>query len=550
MDASPPHPGPAAIYTAAMPESDEIRSRLAALSDPAAFPDGPREVQVVQTHASMVFLTEKHAWKVKKAVDLGFLDFTRLEDRRRFCEEEVRLNRRTAPEVYLGVDLVVEGDDGRLRVGWAESPPPGRVVDYAVRMRRLSAEGMLDRRLGRGDLALADLSRLAEAIADFHRRCPTGAGIDEHGGPEGMRRQFEDNLARLRPFAGEGEQCTMPEPLWALLQERGLERISEEEPRLRRRVAEGRVREGHGDLHSGNIATVGGRLVAFDAIEFSRPIRCRDTACEIAFLGMDLELRRRPDLAAWWSRAYIRASGDREVAALQPLFRAHYAIVRGLVESIRAAQPEVSGSERRSSRLLAGRYLDAAACLLVRPALVLLCGLPGTGKSTVAAELAEPLGAALLRSDAVRKRRAGIAATVRGDGDLYARERTLDTYAAIEAAAEAAIARGRSAVIDATLPSRELRAPLLRMAERSGRPWCLVEVVCPPEEVRRRLARRALDPSEVSDADYRVHQEAASRFEPPDEIPPRRRLRALSGAPGTLRAVLAALRGGITSARP
>lgn len=533
-----------------MPESDEIRSRLAALSDPAAFPDGPREVGVVQTHASMVFLTEQHAWKVKKAVDLGFLDFTRLEDRRRFCEEELRLNRRTSPEVYLGVDLVVEGDDGRLRVVPGDSPPAGRIVDYAVRMRRLSAEGMLDRRLGRGDLAVAELSQLAEAIAEFHRRCPTGAGIDEHGGPEGMRRQLEDNLERLRGFAGEGERCTLPEPLWALLRERGLGLVASEEPRLRRRVAEGRVREGHGDLHSGNIATVGGRLVPFDAIEFSRPIRCRDTACEIAFLGMDLELRRRPDLAAWWTRAYARASGDHEVALLQPLFRAHYAIVRGLVESIRSSQPEVSGSERRSSRLLAVRYLDAAACFLLRPSLVLLSGLPGTGKSTVAAELAGPLGAAVLRSDAVRKRRAGIAATTRGDAALYTRERTLDTYAAIEAAAEAAIARGRSVVVDATLPSRELRAPLLRMAERSGRPWCLVEVTCPPEEVRRRLARRTLDPSEVSDADCRVHDEAAARFEPPDEIAPRRIVRAVSGAPETLRAVLLALGGGVTSARP
>ncbi len=532
-----------------MPASDEIRSRLAALADPKAFPDGARSVQVVQTHASMVFLTEQHAWKVKKAVDLGFLDFTRLEDRRRFCEEELRLNRRTAPQAYLAVDRVVATTGGGMRVvGEAEAAAAGEVIDYAVRMRRLPAEGMLDRRLGRGDVRPADLAAFAAAIARFHDACATGAGIDEHGGPEGMRRQFEDNLARLRAFVGDGG--LLPEAIWEGLRDGGLAALARLEACLRRRVAEGRVREGHGDLHAGNVATIDGRLVAFDAIEFSRPIRCRDVACEIAFLGMDLDLRRRPDLAAWWTRAYARAAGDGEAASLQPLFRAHYAIVRGLVESIRASRPEVAEAERRASRSLALRYLAAAAGYLVRPAAVLLCGLPGTGKTTVAAELAAPLQAVVLRSDAVRKRRAGVAATDRGGASLYARERTLDTYGAIRDAADAALRRGRSVVVDATLPSRELRAPLLRMATASGRPWCLVEVVCPPEEVRRRLARRTRDPREISDADFAVHLEAAARFEPPDEVPAPQRVRAVSGVDGTLLQVLASLRPAVTSSRP
>jgi aminoglycoside phosphotransferase family enzyme/predicted kinase len=540
-----------------MAVAESVEQWIRALSEPGVLPAeafakgaGAKRrgsVEVVQTHASIVLLGDHLAWKVKKAVDLGFLDFTRLEDRRHFCEEECRLNRRTAPEVYLGVDAVVRTPAGPLRILSAPPAEEGEVVDYAVRMRRLPADGMLDRRLLRGDLSPQELAAFAASIAAFHATCPSGAGIDDHGGPAGMRRQFLENLQHLAKFAGDAPEHTLSATLLAGLRTAALAHLDRLEPALAARVRGGRVREGHGDLHAGNVCTLEGRLVAYDAIEFSTPIRCRDVACEIAFLGMDLDGRGRPDLAAWWTRAYAHAAGDPGVVPLQPLFRGHYAIVRGLVESIRAGRGEVGDSERARSRRLAQRYLAAALGYLLEPALVLVCGLPGSGKSTMARALATPLRATILRSDAIRKAMAGVPATVRPSRTeamrLYSAAMTERTYAAILHRAEAALRRGRSAIVDATLATAAQRAPLLALAARSGRPWMLVETTCTREETLRRLERRRHDPSEISDADAAVYTQAAQRYEAPEEVAPQRRIvvQVQGGADDALPRVLDAL---------
>jgi aminoglycoside phosphotransferase family enzyme/predicted kinase len=495
-------------------------------------------IETRQTHISVVFLAGGFAWKVKKPVDLGFLDFSTLAKRRHFCEEEVRVNRRTAPELYLGVDAVVRDPDGSLRL--TSDPGDREVVEVAVRMRRLPEQGLFDHQLEQGsdESGLSErtriraiLSRFAVDLAAFHAASPTGPGIDEHGGSDGMRRQFEENFARLAPLTGEGELDAISPRRFAWLKQQGFARLALHRDLLAQRVEAGRVREGHGDLHAGNLCEVDGRLLAFDAIEFDRRMRCRDVACEAAHLAMDLDRRGFAVLAAQWTRAYAGASNDRAVIELGPLFRFHYALVRTLVEAIRSRDPNVPDASRATSLVSARRYADLATGYLLPPSIVLTCGLPGTGKSTMARAIAKPLRALVLRSDIVRKRLAGVAIDDRSGldasgGSLYSPEWTGRTYASLRDAAEAGLRRGRHVVVDAAFSRASQRAMFADLADRSDvpkRPFILVEATCDREVVRQRLAQRAADRREPSDADWSVYEQAERAFERPLEIAERRK---------------------------
>lgn len=506
--------------------------RECGVGDPATL----TSIETRQTHISVVFLVGGFAWKVKKPVDLGFLDFSTLAKRRRFCEEELRVNRRTAPEVYLGVDAIVRDTDGSLQV--TASPGEREVVEVAVRMKRLPEAGLLDRRLdrvarGSNDADRSDLRRLLSAfapdLAAFHAGCPTGPGIDEHGGPDGMRRQFEENFARLEPFAGSEAIDVISMRRFEWLRTKAFERLEASRSRLDERMRSGRVREGHGDLHAGNLCAIDDRLIAFDAIEFDARMRCRDEACEVAYLAMDLEHRGFAALAVAWTRAYARASGDRGVIELAPLFRVHYAVVRTLVEAIRSRDAAVGDAERSSSLAAARRYADLATGHLLRPSLIVTCGLQGTGKSTLARAIAAPLRAVVLRSDVIRKRLAGVAIDDRRGRDragesLYSEASTARTYAVLLQAAAAALRRGRHVVVDAACSKASQRSLFVELAGEVGCPWVFAESTCDREVVRRRLVARASDRREPSDADWAVYEAAERGFERPTEIAPSHRV--------------------------
>ncbi len=506
--------------------------RECGVGDPATL----APIETRQTHISVVFLVGDFAWKVKKPVDLGFLDFSTLAKRRRFCEEELRVNRRTAPEVYLGVDAIVRDTDGSLQV--TASPGEREVVEVAVRMKRLPEAGLLDRRLdrvarGSNDADRSDLRRLLSAfapdLAAFHAGCPTGPGIDEHGGPDGMRRQFEENFTRLEPFAGGEAIDVISMRRFEWLRTKAFERLEASRSRLDERMRSGRVREGHGDLHAGNLCAIDDRLIAFDAIEFDARMRCRDEACEVAYLAMDLEHRGFASLGSAWTRAYARASGDRGVIELAPLFRVHYAVVRTLVEAIRSRDAAVGDAERSSSLAAARRYADLATGHLLRPSLIVTCGLQGTGKSTLARAIAAPLRAVVLRSDVIRKRLAGVAIDDRRGRDragesLYSEASTARTYAVLLQAAAAALRRGRHVVVDAACSKASQRSLFVELAGEVGCPWVFAESTCDREVVRRRLVARASDRREPSDADWAVYEAAERGFERPTEIAPSHRV--------------------------
>jgi len=503
---------------------DEV---VQALADPAFHPDRPTAVVHLQTHISHVFVADRFTWKMKKAVRFSFVDFSTLEARRSGCADELRLNRRLCPSIYLGTAAVVRDADGRLRLEPDGDRAPGEgpaLVEPLVRMRTLPAEGMGHRALASGRLDRGRLERLACDLAAFHANVPPEPPDAPACDPAAIALRWRDVLEDAGPLRGTlfddlRQSVLDPFPQLFLARNRGL---------LAERARAGRVREGHGDLHLGNLCLVSPALPAldgapavpegvhaFDCIEFSRRLRTSDVAAEIAFLAMDLEADGRPDLADAFARAYAAASGDDGIARLLPFFVSHFALVRGMVLGLETLEPEVEAAERERAARRARAHFELAARAAWRspgPLLLACTGLSGSGKSHVASALSEASGFDVIASDDLRKRRAGLDPSAPAPVDtreaLYATSSRRDTYRVLAAEARARLAAGRSAVLDATFNDAEDRATIASVAREAGAPLLFVECVLDDERARARLEARARTPGPGprSDADVEVRR--------------------------------------------
>jgi aminoglycoside phosphotransferase family enzyme/predicted kinase len=489
-------------------------------------------VELRQTHMSWLFFVGDEVYKVKKPVRFAFADFSTLEQRRRFCEEELRLNRRLAPDTYLGLAPVVRGADGALAV-----EGEGEAVDWAVHMRRLPSHRMLDRLLEQGEIDNERLRALSQVLAAFHERADTGPGVDEHGSWQAVHDLVLGNLEELAPAVGEmgdpdGHAVLSPAS-HAFLQQ-GLSRFLQTHRRLvESRARRGRVRDGHGDLHAGNVCFAEGGLVLYDCLEFSTALRCADVAADLAFLVMDLDHRGFRAHGRWLVEAYARAAGDGGLPWLMDFYKSHRALVRAKVAWLRAGEPGREPAAVATDLRDAAGYASLAASYHLPPALLLMCGLPACGKSTLARRLAAALDGTVLRSDVLRKRLAGLPPTSRATADygtgLYAADHTERTYRLLGRRALDALRRGRVVVADATFSRAAWRRRLLDVATRLGYPALVVHMSCPEEVARERLAARAQQPQEVSDADVDVYARAVETFEVPDELEDAQRVAAPYG---------------------
>lgn len=507
-------------------ESTSSADLIRGLSDPRAYPHPVEgDITVVQTHISIVFLAGDHVYKVKKALDLGFLDYSTLAQRKHFCEEEVLLNRRLAPETYLGVARIVRSsDDGSLRFTMA-SDDAGETIDYAVVMKRLPADGMLDARLERDDVDEPLLDRLARKLADFHRACPTGDEVNQYAIPEALKKQVDDNLRGLARFVGEigrDDDLTLTNAMHDRLRTVMHDDLDRLHDTFQTRITNNRIREGHGDLHAGNICILdSGEIVIYDCIEFSAAFRCRDVASEVAFLAMELDRTGRTDLADAFIDAYAKHAEDSGLLELVPFYKRHFAIVKAKVESLKSREEEVDAADRAKSLAKARRYALLAVGSTLPTAFIMTCGLPGTGKSTFARALAPCLRAEHLASDRIRKELAGLDPTERGTPhDIYTDTFTQRTYDTMRDRTRDALQAGRTVIADANFPSRALRTPFIELGEELHVPAFTIHLTADESTVRERMRARSTDPTEVSDADWSVYEKAKSRFEPPsvDEV--------------------------------
>ncbi len=494
-----------------------------ALLRPEAYPHPVSAITLAETHVSYLFFTDDTVYKVKKAVDYGFLDFTTLESRRFYCLEEVRLNSRISPDVYLGV-VPIRQQDGEYRV-----EGPGETVEYAVRMRRLPAERALDRLLRRGELQPGDLRRVAARVARFHREAPTSAEITAHGDLSVVRQNTEENFQQVLPWVGVCLSREEYDDIAAYT--RAFEDVKADV--FQRRAREGRVRDGHGDLHAANIFLENG-IEIIDCIEFNERFRCLDVAQDIAFLAMDLDFYDRPDLSEAFVESYIEESGDTGIRELLDFFKAYRAFVRGKVTSFRLEDASLAEDERRKVTEAARAYFHLAhayACKsLPRPLLVLIGGLMGTGKSYLGSQLAGRWDMEYISSDVTRKQLAGLRPTEHrydpfGQG-LYSPQMSRLTYEAMFRQARQLLGAGRSVVLDATFSRRQGRQEALAIGRELGVEVWVVECVAPDQVVRARLVQRA-ETGEVTASDGRleVYDAQKASWEPMDDVPARRHIR-------------------------
>jgi uncharacterized protein len=458
---------------------------------------GGAPVERIDTHASIVFLAGRLAWKLKRAVRYDYLDFSSAERRRQMCEAEVRLNRRTAPQLYRRVAPITRQADGSLAIAGS-----GRPVDWLVEMHRFDQEGLLDRLAARGALALDLMHPLAAAIARLH------AGAEAHhdrGGAAGMSWVVEGNAAA---FADEGTAIFPPAAVRALTAaaRTAIERLA---GRLDARRDAGLVRRCHGDLHLRNIVLIDGLPTLFDGIEFNDDIACTDVLYDLAFLLMDLWRRRMPLHASIVWNDYLRDTLDLDGVALMPLFLSCRAAVRAKTSASAAALQE-DALRRAALEALAREYLDLARDLLdPAPAcLVAIGGFSGSGKSTLARSLA-PLagavpGAVVLRSDEVRKALFGLAPAERLGPAGYTPEVTHRVYATLEARARAVLRGGHAAIVDAVFARPEDRERIAEIAAAAGVPLVGLWLDAPESVLMERLSRRRDDPSDADPAVLRA----------------------------------------------
>jgi aminoglycoside phosphotransferase family enzyme len=320
-----------------------------ALMKPEAYPEDPGRIELVQTHISFVFLTQNFVYKVKKAVNLGFLDFTTLEKRRFFCEKELELNKRLCGDMYLEVVPINRSNVIKIK-------GEGETVEYAVKMKRIPQEKMLSRLLEENKVDEKLVGRIAKIIADFHKKAETNKRISEFGSLAIIETNWKENFEQTAEFIG--KSISLKD--FKQIQERIEDFLKRNTSLFEKRIADGRVRDCHGDIHSGNIF-VADRVYIFDAIEFNERFRYSDVASDVAFLAMDLDFKERADLSDFFIENYVKYSGDRELTKLLPFYKCYRAYVRGKVVSFKLKDPNVSSEEKSAALKEAKAYFKLAA---------------------------------------------------------------------------------------------------------------------------------------------------------------------------------------------
>ncbi|NGX15751.1 bifunctional aminoglycoside phosphotransferase/ATP-binding protein [Wenzhouxiangella sp. XN24] len=463
------------------------------LCRPEAYPHPVDAVERVETHISWVFLAGEYAYKFKKPLDLGFLDFRERGRRVHYCREELRLNGRLAPDLYLevvGARCTQEG----CRIGPLEDD-----AEPAVRMRRFPAEAQLDRLLEAGRLDGAALEAFAGALAEFQRSLPSASRKDGYGDAASVARPALANFEAIPADAlGAREKASLAE-----LEKWTRARAAALAPRFDARLDAGLVREGHGDLHLSNLVMLDGRIAAFDGIEFDPALRWIDLQSEVAFLLMDLEARGRRDLGWRFYNAWLAAFGDHDGIALLPWYLVYRHLVRAKIAAIRLGQSGVSAREAEQAQQRVARHVRFAAAHAepATPRLVLMHGASGSGKSYLARRLAPHLPAVWVRSDVERKRLHGLEPTAEASADLgaglYAAAASARTYTRLAEIARTALSAGCSVVVDAAFLESERREFFLELGLEQGARPVVLACQAPPEVLRRRVATRHGDPSDA-----------------------------------------------------
>ncbi len=488
---------------------------IEALRNPAVIPHPAETVQVIQTHISVVLIAPPFVYKLKKPVNLGFLDYSTLAQRRRFCQEEVRLNRRLSTDVYLGV-VPVSSIDGKPALENED-----HVVDVAVKMRQLEDGGFLHQQIEDGRLRVTTLQQVADRLTSFYRDQTSTPYIAEGGHIETIRNAVRENYRQIEPFTGD----MIAAPSLTAIRDYSELFMRTRAPLLNRRREGGWILDGHGDLRLEHIHLAGNHLNLFDCIEFNERLRFVDTASEVAFLAMDLDAHRRPDLATAFTAYFAHAMGDSALSLLLDFYKCYRACVRAKVEGLRSRETEVSPDERKKSRTRAIQHGQLALSYATGgsdPVVIIVMGRIGSGKSTVAGRLTGALGWEQYASDRIRKAQAGIPVTQQsGPAEreiLYTDAMTRATYDAMLEKAVKRAKRSQSTILDATFAGRSRRDRLRNALRAAEIPYRFLELKAPEHVLRERLRRRDHTGNQESDARLADFERINAGYQVPDAL--------------------------------
>ncbi|MBI4084199.1 MAG: AAA family ATPase [Candidatus Lambdaproteobacteria bacterium] len=509
--------------------ADQLERIMSALRSRTVFAEPPedraREIQVVQTHISTVFLTPAFVFKFKRPVKLGFADFHTLPSRKRFCQAELRLNARLAPGVYLGVQALRRAGNGYSLDGGEA------VVDYAVVMRRLPAEEMLDARVRQGTIGPAELEALAALIADFHRRQRGGRALARYGSLALIRQNWEENFRQVLPYVN----TTLTDARYSEIDRAVFRYLARNRGLFEMRVREGFIRDGHGDLRCEHIHLGADGIRIIDCIEFNDRFRYGDVASDLAFLLMDLSALGHPELGRELMQRYVARTGDETLPRLVPFYACYRAFVRGKVLSMKLADPKLADDEARHLLERARGFFALSAEFakeMAPPVVLVLAGLMGTGKSSLAAALASQAGLPVLSSDAIRKELAAAAGAAIpefpnlsewGEG-IYAESWNTATYRTLFERARSLLRQGQSVILDASFAREARRSEAFALARAEGGEPYLIECHLPETQIRDRLAARIATAPGISDGRAELLAEQMAAYETVQELPPGRHI--------------------------
>ncbi|WP_126454702.1 AAA family ATPase [Sulfuriflexus mobilis] len=484
---------------------------IRSMMQPALYGAPVEKCQLIETHISWVILTGPYAYKIKKPVNLGFLDFSTLEKRHLYCDEEVRLNRRLAADIYLEVVPIT---------GSAEQPclaGKGEVIEYAVKMLEFPQQIQLDRLLDAGGLQGRHIDAIATMIADFHNNIAVADKSMVYGSPERILKPVVENFTHIREQLGQQLETYACSPILDALQQWSEKSFRDLRPLFAARKDGGYIRECHGDLHLRNLAWIADAPLAFDCIEFNPDLRWIDVISEVAFLTMDLQARQQPGLAQRFLNAYLEKTGDYAGVRVLPFYLLYRAMVRAKVDAIRACQAGITDEEKAEAEEGLADYLRLGQSSIQprSPRLMITRGMSASGKTSLTQPLLEALAALRIRSDVERKRLFGIeaeqAAHAETGAGIYTAEATQRTYNKLAELAGDVIDAGYPVIIDATFQKYEQRERFRQLAEAKKVPYVILEFTASAETLRQRIVSREKG---ASDADLAVLEQQMKHWQP------------------------------------
>jgi len=484
---------------------------ITSMLKPAVYNHPVNNIELIETHISWVILTGEFAYKIKKPVNFGFLDFSTLEKRKQFCEQELALNSRLAPEIYLDV-VAINGTRNKPCISGS-----GETFEYAVKMAQFPQSAQLDNMLSAGKLEFKHMIALARMTADFHQTNNIANDTSEYGDKNSVYQPVEENFIQIDEHLDTAPYADMLSTLsqWSKSESVRLQAVFEQ------RKKNNFIRECHGDMHLRNLIWLNDRPMAFDCIEFNPALRWIDVLSEIAFLVMDLQDRQQYRLANQFLNSYLEFTGDYAGLSILPFYLCYRALVRAKVCALRLEQKNITADEVKKSRVELESYLKLAITYtqLPKPKIIIMRGLSASGKSTVSQKLLDDIGAIRIRSDVERKRLFETTSKKDASGEvgksintgIYSNDASQLTYAKLIELTSMTIQAGYSVIVDAAFLRREQRMPFQQLAQQLDVPFVIMEITAPAKLLRRRISQRKND---VSDADLAVLEHQLTNWQP------------------------------------